>query len=80
MLITRERAMCMFLHMEYNYDLAIVYLNKMEKFAAVDICYEVDYPNIPMLLSIAKINSDPTTYVKYTGKNKLLSGGIITID
>jgi hypothetical protein len=62
--ITRNQAICMFFHVEYNEQNVAKFSKKIEDFEEVDICYEND-PKVPVLVARTKIFSEPLNYKLY---------------
>lgn len=61
--ISRERAVCMFHHQDYDETKAIELLNAIDKLD-LEICY-IDDPSKPFLLCTNSIKADPYSYLTY---------------
>jgi hypothetical protein len=64
--ITRDRALCIFFFcQEYSEDNAKILSKKLEVMKVLEICYTND-PNLPMLMSLIRIQTNPSEYHKYS--------------
>jgi hypothetical protein len=72
--ITRDQAVCRFFCEEYSKENATALSKKIEDFGSFDVCYEND-PKRPVLLSLAKIHSQPLIFKLYKTSNEEASNG-----
>lgn len=62
--ISEERALCIFFSEEYNKENVVRLTPKLVAMKDLGLCYTND-PRLPMLMSLARIHSNPSEYHKY---------------
>ncbi|KAI8635756.1 hypothetical protein BD408DRAFT_398312 [Parasitella parasitica] len=58
-------ALCIFFCQEYSEDNAKILSKKLEAMKVLEICYTND-PNLPMLMSLIRIQTNSSEYHKYS--------------